>query len=297
VGCRIDSPAPGFCTSFVCLAALAGCPIEEGTTWYVDAGSGSDSNDGSSGSPFQTISRGCAAAGSGDSIVVAPGTYDAALGEEFPIEVPAGVTIVGDETNRGDGVIPTLVQGGGPIGTDAFIGATFKPGTGAGIKGLKIIDDLDIMFPMCVYIDANAVDLSRCTATDTHDAVYLTSGCVNAVLVGNRIVDNSGVGLGFIGGGVGSLVEDNVITGNSVGVEYDSAGGDMGGGPAGSTGGNLIYGNSRADLWTYTSGIVIWAEDCYWDHAPPESGPDGSGIDIYNGSGAEIHTTGAQLAP
>jgi len=40
----------------------------------------------------------------------------------------------------------------------------------------------------------------------------------NHVITGNQIVSNAGSGLGFVKGGVGSRVENNVITGNGVGT-------------------------------------------------------------------------------
>jgi len=43
-------------------------------------------------------------------VAVAPGAYDTANGEVFPLVVPSGVTLLGDEDNRGQG---TTVQGEG----------------------------------------------------------------------------------------------------------------------------------------------------------------------------------------
>jgi Protein of unknown function (DUF1565) len=45
-------------------------------TWYVNVATGSDSNSGmSAGTPFQWITKGMSSAISGDTIMVAPGTY------------------------------------------------------------------------------------------------------------------------------------------------------------------------------------------------------------------------------
>ena len=46
------------------------------TTWYVNVATGNDSNSGtSSGTPFKWITKGMSVALSGDTILVAPGTY------------------------------------------------------------------------------------------------------------------------------------------------------------------------------------------------------------------------------
>ena len=45
-------------------------------TWYVNVATGNDSNSGTSaGTPFQFITKGMSVAISGDTIMVAPGTY------------------------------------------------------------------------------------------------------------------------------------------------------------------------------------------------------------------------------
>jgi len=69
------------------------------------------------------------------------------------------------------------------------------------------------------------------------------------VITGNQIVNNPGSGLAFINGGVGSKVESNVITNNGVGVEYDVAGGDLGGGSVAVRAGNVISCNVNDLRW------------------------------------------------
>jgi nitrous oxidase accessory protein NosD len=278
---------------------LVGCPTKPGVTWSVDAVSGSDTNDGTTESPFKTISQACEVAVNGDIITVAPGTYDAALGETFPIAIPAGVTIVGDEANQGDGAIPTLVQGGGAVKGDADTNATLLPGAGATVTGLKIVDNASVMFPMGVFIAASGVTLSSSTVSGCSSAaVYVTQGASTAVITDNRITGNTfGVGVVFFLGGDGSKLQDNYISANEIGVEYDDIAGDMGGGMSGSKGGNKVFGNARVDLWTSSAGVAISARNCYWDHVPPTVGADGGGTDIYNRNSISIDVTGAKQAP
>jgi hypothetical protein len=67
------------------------------------------------------------------------------------------------------------------------------------------------------------------------------------LIVDNYITGNH-LGLGFINGGAGAKVENNVIIGNQLGVEDDSPS-DMGGGPTGSAGGNtFVLQNDRRPL-------------------------------------------------
>src|SRR5512145_3163030 len=81
--------------------------------YTVNAASGNDAAGNGVTIPYRTITRALASAGLGDTVTVAPGTYDSALGESFPIVIPPGVTLIGDEANKGNGPAPTLILGGG----------------------------------------------------------------------------------------------------------------------------------------------------------------------------------------
>lgn len=66
-------------------------------TYYIDAVNGSNvTGDGSSGTPWQTITYATASATSGDIILTAAGTYSATMPgsvETFPMTIPSGVTL------------------------------------------------------------------------------------------------------------------------------------------------------------------------------------------------------------
>jgi hypothetical protein len=264
-----------------------GAPLDSGpTAWFVNAATGDDvANDGkSAATPFLTITRALAAATSGEDVLVAAGTYDASLGETFPITIPDGVILRGDEDNKGAGVI---VAGGSP---SEFIGTVIAAGSGSVVAGLTIsavpsgADNT-----MGLDITVSNVTVQNCTITDgAANAIYIRNGSTGHVIRGNVLLRNN-EGIGFIGGGEGSLVEGNLIRDNVFGVEYDSAGGDLGGGNAGSTGGNIIACNTSNDLWS-NQAITITAIGCAWDHAPP------SGNDVFNGGGATIDLSDATVA-
>src|SRR2546423_9720168 len=100
--------------------ALAGCPgkkvkhhdDDEGgnaaaPNFYVNALAGSDTNRGTLASPFKTITHAMSLSKSGSTVQVSPGTHDVANGEIFPITLPPGGRLVGDENNTGGGDTPT----------------------------------------------------------------------------------------------------------------------------------------------------------------------------------------------
>jgi predicted RNA-binding protein with TRAM domain len=227
--------------------------------YHVDAATGSDTNPGSSALPFKTISHALSLSASGRTVQVRPGTYDAANGETFPLQVPAGVSLIGDEPNLGAGVTPTLITGGDPAinaGANSVIaGFTVTDASGYGAK-----------------LGAGGVTLRKNTFTgNMHAAIFVYGGSTNHIITGNVIRDNLDTGLWFADGGVGSRVEGNIIKGNLYGVIYDSDGGDLGGGVAGSAGGNRIGCNTWAGVYlsNLVTTVVVSAKNNIWDHAPP----------------------------
>jgi len=260
-------------------------------TYYVNATTGVDTNPGTLAAPFKTITKAMGVATtSGSTVQVAPGQYDTLnnFGESFPIMVPAGVLLIGDEPNKGAGSAETKIQGGGqvpsfPVGTSAAV----VPGAGSTIAGFKITNDDSAASSgrHGVFFSNNSVTLRKNTVTANVVGVYIDA-TTNHVITGNRI-DSNATGLGFIKGGVGSKVENNVISDNSFGVEYDVDGGDLGGGSAGSVGGNVLTCNTYTDLVAVNpTPITIFAKSNLWDHSNPVTPTcDFVGTDICNYNG------------
>src|SRR5438309_3901652 len=269
--------------------ALAACPWKKHkhddderagpSIHYVSAPAGLDTNPGTQSLPFKTITHAMSVATRrGSTVHVAHGVYDTPGNNEvFPITVPAGVLLIGDETNKGGGSTPTSIVGGGLApGFPATVGVALLPGTGSTIAGFTITNNSSFTDLRGLILSNSTVTLRNNTVTGaTHKVGVYIDASTNHVITGNLIVDNGGSsmgsGLAFINGGAGSKVESNVITGNAFGVEYDVAGGDLGGGSAGSAGGNLISCNTQNDLLVRLAApsITISAARNLWDHTPP----------------------------
>jgi len=58
--------------------------------------------------------------------------------EVFPITVPAGVLLIGDEANKGAGGSPTTIFGGGSAPAFPGVIVALLPGTGSTIAGFTI---------------------------------------------------------------------------------------------------------------------------------------------------------------
>jgi hypothetical protein len=92
--------------------------------------------------PYRTIGAALKVAQSGQIVWVAPGSYTEASGEAFPIQLPAGVYLRGDDANKGEGTVPTELAGAGdttygPSGSDSCK-ATLVLGAGSAVAGFRV---------------------------------------------------------------------------------------------------------------------------------------------------------------
>lgn len=98
-------------TTLVAVLLFAAAPLAAQVDVYVDAIGGDDvAGLGTLGAPYRTITRGVQQAGSiagPNNVRVAPGRYDAALGESFPIQLPQQTNVLGSDARQ------TIVAGPG----------------------------------------------------------------------------------------------------------------------------------------------------------------------------------------
>ncbi|PIS29774.1 hypothetical protein COT42_04395 [Candidatus Saganbacteria bacterium CG08_land_8_20_14_0_20_45_16] len=116
------------------------------SVYYVDAGSGSDSNDGSSGSPWKTITHASLLSVSGDTVNVASGTYNTDNGEIFPINV------------NGAYFVATL-QYGPVVIEDSGATRVFNMSTGAKLDGFYV---KGVAGNEIIGVAANSVQVLNC---------------------------------------------------------------------------------------------------------------------------------------
>ena len=174
-------------------AAPACSPLASGSpVVYVDA-SAAAGGTGAAGCPLRTITSALAAAKwSPLTIQVAAGTYDALLGEQFPLMLRGGVTL------QGAGADATIVQGLGAYTPPNFAGDQYCSFSTALVVG----DDTAVTTIASLGIRSGSVTPARCTW-----GVYCARG--NAALAdaaataANTIVDHvafSGTEFGAVAG-------------------------------------------------------------------------------------------------
>jgi len=289
--CGYNSIAPkqffGGCSGVADATAgtLCVCNIRH---WFVST-TGNNANSGTSAaSPFRTITKALSVATSGNTVLVRPGTYDAAGGETFPLHPAAGVILVGDEPNRGNAA-----------GSPTRIGGTINPGAGATVAGFLIGSAGD-------GILANSAGLTIRNNTFTGNGGFAieATNAGNHLILLNAFVNNVGEGILYRSGAGGGKGESNTFTGNTFGIEFDGPGADFGGGPAGSVGNNVFSCNSQTDMWMVAT-VAVTASSNKWDHAPPSTNAADvrAGVDFFTQAGATVTgnassiNSGATVAP
>ncbi len=211
--------------------------IEPGSRLYVDAATGDDSNDGSEGHPFRTITHALDVAGGTDkcpiTIFVAAGTYAGSTnGEMFPLVMKSWVSIIGESSKTTildaqgkahhviycDSVANLSVEGFTIMGGNTA-GATEPDTHGAGIfcsnSSLEIRDNV---------IRGNDADGDQ----GRGGGVYCFKS--SATILSNLITENTADTLFGSGGGIccdncSPTISTNTITENLAGDALGAGGG------------------------------------------------------------------------
>jgi parallel beta-helix repeat protein len=161
------------------------------STFFINPASGNDTAAGSQNAPLKTISRALAMAKAGDRIQLAAGTYNAASGETFPLTVPSGVTILGNESNKGNGI---LINGSGKYVSRSFAGqnVTLRMDTDAQLRGVTVTNP-DSRGTGVWLESANAV-ITNCTFTNCKREGIFAAGTSSPAVYDNVAIANDGNG-------------------------------------------------------------------------------------------------------
>jgi hypothetical protein len=183
-------------------------------TIYVNPTTGNDTYSGSRLKPYKSISRALATKKTPMIIQLAPGTYNAASGEIFPIVIPGGVMVVGNEATKGKDIIiagngnydsrlfgkqnvTLLLQGNGEL-----IGVTV---TNNNVKGSAI------------WIESSNPTLADSTLTECGREAVFVCGNAKPVITDNIFVKNANAGVVFTGYGKGEILR-NVLGNSALGI-------------------------------------------------------------------------------
>ncbi|MEM6501687.1 MAG: DUF1565 domain-containing protein [Cyanobacteria bacterium P01_C01_bin.89] len=181
---------------------------------YVDSRAGSDSNIGTFGTPVRTITQAIANVRPGMVIQLAPGTYSAETGEQFPLEIPQGVTLRGSETSRGQGV--EIVGGGRFLSrTQAGQSVAIVLGQGAQAKGITVSNPNTR--GTGIWVEGVAATVTSSTLSGSHREGLFMAGNADVTVQNSIFYQNGGNGIAVTKGSRG-LISGNVFESTGYGI-------------------------------------------------------------------------------
>jgi len=209
---------------------------------YVNPAFGRDAADaGSEAAPFRSITYALQWARAGTVIKLARGSYTPSTGEAFPLALPPGVILRGEEQTKGQTV--AIIGGGNFISpTFARQNATILAGKDTDIRGIAVTNPN--VRGTGIWIESTNPKIQNSTFNrNNRDGIFVT-GTANPSIRGNLFTKNEGNGIsvarnatgdihdndfqdtGFglaIGGNSAPVVSGNRITGNIDGIYINDA--------------------------------------------------------------------------
>ena len=189
-------------------------------TIYVNPVTGNDANAGSKSSPLKTLSGALKASIKSTIIQLAEGDYNSLTGEVFPLLIPDGVLVVGNEGTKGRGIV---IEGSGAYQSPSFgwqnitllllgeatvMGVTVANSTGKGTG---------------VWIESTAPSLINNTFTKCGREALFVTGSAKPAILDNMFVENAVSGLVMAGNSKGEVLR-NLFQKNIIGIAIsDSA--------------------------------------------------------------------------
>ncbi|MEB3292535.1 MAG: DUF1565 domain-containing protein [Synechococcales bacterium] len=207
------------------------------TVLYVSSALGQDSATAGTNeaTPFKTITFALQQAQPGTVIKLASGSYTKDSGEVFPLRMTPGVSLLGDEPNKGS---TTTIIGGGALISPTFArqNVTIAASTGE-IRGVNVTNPLSRGTGIWVEGVSPAI-VNSTFANSVREGIFVSGGSNPTIednvflnnqgngisidfnaqgMIRNNIMQDTGFGLA-IGGTATPLVEGNRITNNQDGI-------------------------------------------------------------------------------
>ncbi|MEQ9238557.1 S-layer homology domain-containing protein [Coleofasciculus sp. E2-BRE-01] len=186
-------------------------------TLYVNPATGNDSATGDQSAPFKTLSKALQQAQADTTIQLTAGTYNATSGEIFPLQVPSGVKLVGNEQNKGDGIV---IEGNGEYisPTLAKQNITLLLEDTTEVRGVTVTNKATR--GTGIWIESTDPTITNCTFTQCDREGVLATGTAKPNVVDNDFIDNGGNGISFTKKAQGEI-KDNTCKGAGYGISID----------------------------------------------------------------------------
>jgi len=186
-------------------------------TLYVNPATGNDSAAGDQSTPLKTLSKALQQAQADTTIQLAAGTYNATSGEIFPLQVPSGVKLVGNEGNKGNGIV---IEGNGEYisPTLAKQNITLLLEDTTEVRGVTVTNKATR--GTGIWIESTDPTITNCTFTECDREGVLATGTAKPNVVDNDFIDNGGNGISFTKKAQGEI-KDNICKGAGYGISID----------------------------------------------------------------------------
>lgn len=189
---------------------------------FVNPTVGNDaSGSGRQNAPLRTITQALRVAQPNTVIMLAAGTYSAESGETFPLRLQPGVTVQGDPSARGEGI---LIRGGGTYAspTSADQNITILGANQAGLTGVTVTNPNPRGYG--VWVESTSPTIANNTfSSSVHDGVMVV-GNGAPLIQGNHFLQNGANGISLLGASQAE-VRDNRFerTGYGINVAQNAA--------------------------------------------------------------------------
>ncbi|MBD2088382.1 DUF1565 domain-containing protein [Microcoleus sp. FACHB-1515] len=150
--------------------------VQSAAIYYVNPQTGNDGSAGGQGSPFRSLTRALRQAGVGGTVRLSAGTYSSATGEVFPIVVPAGVSVIGDEASKGSAIV---ISGSGVFASPTFgqQNVAVRLESNAQLRGVTVSNRAER--GTGVWLESTAPTIANCTFTGCGREGIFATGAAN----------------------------------------------------------------------------------------------------------------------
>lgn len=198
---------------------LAQTPLSA-TLIYVNPASGTDaSGAGTESNPYRTIAYALQQATPGTYVQLARGSYTASSGEIFPLNVPPGVTLRGEESEKGQTV---AIIGGGNLISPTFArqNVTLQAGKDTEIRGVSFTNPNTR--GTGIWVESVNPKITNCTFNrNNREGVFIT-GTGNPVISNSVFTQNGGNGISAASRATGEI-SGNVFQNTGFGLAISAS--------------------------------------------------------------------------
>ncbi len=165
------------------------------TLLYVNPSTGNDGAAGTQSAPFKTLTKALQSAPAGATLRLAIGTYNSASGETFPIVIPSNLTVIGDESTKGKGI---LITGSGRYLSASFGGqnVTFRLENTAKLQGVTVTNPETR--GTGVWVESTNPTIVNCTFTNCQREGIFATGTAKPIVTDCTFFQNAAAGLSIV---------------------------------------------------------------------------------------------------